>query len=365
MPMLPFPPEDAIFPLLTRLNDTFPDPFFYSLQSGLMVIYAVKAAIDLDLAEHIQPDQPKELAILAEETGAHQPSLYLLLRALASIDIFNEIDVSTHTFAHTRRSLQLKTDADLVRLVTADYQWQAWQNMSHTIRTGQSAIAGLYGEGENIWTLLQRTPEESQTFQRGLTVVAQLVLPPLLASYDFSEVRHLVDVGGGHGKLTVQLLQQYPTLTATLFDRPAIIEQVEHGPARELPPEIATRYQRKSGDFFEQLPVQADCFVLKNVLMDWPDQAYLKIISNCARAMNDASGRILVIESIISDQAAFTKFFTLQMAIMMGGAHHRSVEEHRALFASTGFDLIGATPLGLEQLVLEFRRSAPQVEGKE
>lgn len=70
-----------------------------------------------------------------------------------------------------------------------------------------------------------------------------------------------------------------------------------------------------------------------------------------------------MIEAIIGEQAAFAKFFTLQMVIMMGGAHHQTVTEHQALFATFGFELVCAVPLGLEQLVLEFRRSAPQVEG--
>jgi precorrin-6B methylase 2 len=326
------------------------------MQSGLMLCSAVHTAVRLDLATHLKT--PKSLAVLASETQTHAPSLYLLLRALAASDIFIEQEEATHTFAHTQRSRLLIPDevgsqAALVRLWGAGYQWDAWQHLLHTIQTGKPALEVCYGDGTTIWSHLIANPQEMEGFQRGLTDVSNLVIPAILATYDFSSLRHIVDVGGGYGNLAVTLLRTYPTLHATLFDRASIIEQVQRDFRSALSEDVVSRYTLAAGNFFEAIPSGADCYILKNVLMDWSDEEYVQILRQCRRAIGEHAGRILVIESVISEDSTFTKFFTLQMAMMMRAARHRTLEEHQALFASAGFRLMHAFPLGLEQLLFE------------
>jgi hypothetical protein len=40
------------------------------------------------------------------------------------------------------------------------------------------------------------------------------------AAYDFSGVRHVVDVGGGNGALLAGIVKAHPRLKGTLFDLP-------------------------------------------------------------------------------------------------------------------------------------------------
>jgi O-methyltransferase domain/Dimerisation domain len=355
--------SDQLFPRLSSLPGLdAPDPIAFSLQCGLMVTSAVNTAVKLGLADRLD-EGPKTIEELARETESHAPSLYLLLRALAGINIFEEVDEQTHTFANTASSRLLRNSemADLVRLWGAGYQWDAWKNLSYTIQTGRPALETIYGKGTNIWTYLTTiSPQEGETFQRGLTVVSNLLIPAILATYNFSDLTHIVDVGGGHGNLCVSLLKAYPELTATLFDRPSIIEHVQKKPIRDE--EIASRYSQVAGDFFESVPAGGDCYILKNVMMDWPDQEYLRILECCRQAMDERTGRVLVIEPVISQETPFTKFFSLQMAMMMKAARHRTLEEHRSLFAAAGFHLTRANPLGLEQMLLEGRPSKPYRE---
>jgi hypothetical protein len=39
------------------------------------------------------------------------------------------------------------------------------------------------------------------------------------------------------------------------------------------------------GDFFEKVPVQADCYVMKSILHDWTDSSCLAILRNLRAAM--------------------------------------------------------------------------------
>jgi hypothetical protein len=106
-----------------------------------------------------------------------------------------------------------------------------------------------------------------------------------------------------------------------------------------------------------------DAYVFKNVLMDWGDQEYLRILRQCATVLAPG-GCLLIVEPVLTDATPFTRFFSLQMALMMRHAHHRTLEEHRALARQAGFILTQVTPLGLEQMVIECRLSEPKEEGR-
>lgn len=345
------PAQPDLFPLLARKSLASPDPMALNLQVGLMVTGAVSAAVKLRLAEHLGATA-KTIDELADETQSHAPSLYLLMRALAGIGIFEERDEQTHTFGNTERSLLLLPDrmGNLVRLWSADYQWESWRDLVYTIQTGKPAIAKRYEEDANIWTYLNEHPEDNFYFQQGLAVNARLIIPTLLETYDFSRYRHVVDVGGGHGALSVSLLHHYSDLNVTLFDRATVIELVQQTVTHALPEHTAARFSLVTGDFFEAVP-EGDCHIIKNVLMDWSDDDYLRILRACHRAIA-TSGHLLVLEPVLSVETPFTKFFSLQMAMMMHAARHRTLAEHQALFAAAGFALTEAIPLGLEQMLL-------------
>jgi SAM-dependent methyltransferase len=342
--------------VLSQVASEAPDPFALSLQGGLMACSAVATAVQLQVPDALA-DEPQTIEVLAEKTNTHAPSLYLLLRALAGIGIFVEVDQETHTFAHTTRSraLQAGTDGSMVDLVSiwaAEYQWDAWRNLAHTIRTGRPALEVVYGEQANIWTYLQGHPEDAQVFQRGLTANANLVIPAILSTSAFSSIRRLVDVGSGYGQLGLALLERYPEMDVTLFDRPTVIAQAQKH-LSALPETIASRCTTMAGDFFIAIPTERDGYVLKNVLMDWSDRDYLQILRCCRAAMDPDKGRLIIIEPVIGPETPFTLFFSLQMAMMMKAARHRTLEEHQALFEQAGFRLARTHHLGLEQMMLE------------
>jgi hypothetical protein len=357
----------ALFPTLAqRAGAEAPDPFVLNLQSGLMVASAVLAAVKLRLPDALS-DEPQTVEELAEKTDAHAPTLLLLLRALASIEIGKEIDPEARTFVQTERSRSLCRQlepgmADLVELWGAPYQWRSWWHLDYTVSTGRPALEVLWKMGVTIWDYLDREPQERTIFQRGLVANTSLILPAVLASYDFSAIRHLIDVGGGQGSLCLALLSRSPDLHATLFEQPAVLAQAQKQ-VRALPEQVAARYHLEEGDFFVAVPTGAECYVLKNVLMDWSDDQYVQILRRCREAMDPERGRLLVIEPVLGPDTPFTLFFSLQMAMLMHAAHHRSLEEHRTLFAQAGFELCHSVSLGLEQMLLEGRPVESEQEG--
>ena len=67
-----------------------------------------------------------------------------------------------------------------------------------------------------------------------------------------------------------------------LFERPAAIEDARAAIASS---DVASRCELVVGDFFDSIPSNADAYVLKSVLHNWPDDLAARILGQCASAM--------------------------------------------------------------------------------
>jgi Dimerisation domain len=89
---------------------------------------ALAVAARLRIADRLAAG-PQPVDQLAEQTDTHAPTLYRLLRALASIGVFTELE--GHAFENNAMSELLRTDHELsiapaAEMFCSDYEWTAW-----------------------------------------------------------------------------------------------------------------------------------------------------------------------------------------------------------------------------------------------
>jgi hypothetical protein len=171
-------------------------------------------------------------------------------------------------------------------------------------------------------------------------------------AYDFSEARHLVDVGGGNGVLLAAILHAAPQLRATLLDRPAAIAAAR---SRFKSDGLAERTVCLAGNFFAAAPAGADTYLLSRVIHDWDDDDAQRILACCRTAMPDA-GRLLIVEAVLPELARERPEairMDLHMFILFG-ARERTEAEYRHLLDRAGLTLRRvlptASPAGLSVL---------------
>jgi ubiquinone/menaquinone biosynthesis C-methylase UbiE len=86
---------------------------------------------------------------------------------------------------------------------------------------------------------------------------------------DLSEVDHLVDAGTGPGVIARAALRAVPAMTATLLDRPAMLDRAR----REMDDAgLTDRCRFVAADFFDSVPVGGDAYLLSRILHDWNDE---------------------------------------------------------------------------------------------
>jgi hypothetical protein len=190
-------------------------------------------------------------------------------------------------------------------------------------------------------------PNYGANFHKAMTAFSLATDPAIVAVYDTSAYKSIVDVGGGQGNLLFSFLAANPSLHGTLFDQREVLSQVQ------LPQEIKTRCQLVPGDFFQLLPAGADCYLLKQIMQDWSDAECVRILKQIRAAMTPQS-RMIVVEQVIGPENdnRFAALLDIQMFVTLTG-RERTQSEYADLFSQAGLSLIRALPTASMYTLLE------------
>lgn len=275
-----------------------------------------------------------ELARLTETDG---PSLYRLLRLLASIEVLSE-DHNGH-FALTALGATLRRDApnsvwDRALYYGSPEMWQVWGNLLHSVKTGESACEHVYGT--SFYDYASQRPNVGVPFNRYMSKMSEQHNAAILKSYDFSQLRTLVDVGGGQGSTLAAILQAYPALQGILFDLPQVVAQTTLLDAAG----VTERCKIVGGDMQQAVPPDGDGYLIKHVLMDRADDQAIQVLRNCREAMAEG-GKILVVDMVMprDNRASFLTMMDVQMLLLCGRGGLRTEDELRALFKAAGLQV--------------------------
>jgi len=315
-----------------------------------MAAQALYVAAKLGLADLLK-DGPKSGGELANRTGAHEPSLRRLLRALESLGVFSQ-NAAGH-FENTDLSETLQTDhPESIRawviFLGSPFLWKPWGELYETVMSGQPAVNRVYGN--SFWSYLAAHPDDAAVFNAAMSAGSEMTVPWILQAYDFSRFERIVDVGGGHGALLRAILSEHPKARGLLYDFPAVVA----GATPVQSGAIAARCEVRGGDFFAAVPQGGDAYVLQRILHDWDDDDALKILKNCRSAIR-RDGKLLVIELVLkpsSQPEPGQEFNDILMLTLVGG-RERTESAFRALLREAGFSITSIIPTAGPPSIIE------------
>jgi hypothetical protein len=137
-----------------------------------------------------------------------------------------------------------------------------------------------------------------------------------------------------------------------LFDLDHVVERAKPYLAEQG---VIDRCEVCAGDFFVAVPSGADTIVMRHIVHDFLGDAAVRILSNCRAALPDG-GRVLLVEAVVppGNEPSPAKIMDVAMMLSPGGME-RTVDEYRALFAASGFELTSVTPTASMVSVVEGR----------
>src|SRR5207253_5143599 len=173
---------------------------------------------------------------------------YRVVRSLASVGVFKETGPKVFAltpYADALRSGVPGSMRNNVIFMGEEWHWRVFGNMLYSVQTGKPAWGQTHGA--EVFDYFAANPEQAEIFNRAMTGMSVATAPAVAEAYDFSGIKTLADIAGGHGYMLAHVLKAHPNIKGILFDIPSVIG----GAGAILDKEgVGERVEQVAGDFF-------------------------------------------------------------------------------------------------------------------
>jgi hypothetical protein len=325
-----------------------PEAQIAELLLSQLVSRLIHLTATLKLPDHLA-EGPRTAEELAPLTATHAPTLYRVMRTLASLGFFTED--AEHRFALRPLGAVLKagTPSHAAALILGgEIVTRSFDQILYSLETGKTGFARSFEMPLFDW--LAAHPVQSALFRDTMVGLHGMEPPAIASAYDFSAFQTIADVGGSTGNLLTTILSQHPRPRGILFDLPHVVRDA---PALIQQRGLADRIRIEAGSFFERVPAGADAYILSHVIHDWNREQCLTILVHCRSGMN-AGGRLLLAEMVLPDGDVphLGKMLDMLMLTVPGG-EERTASQYSALLDQAGFQMTRLVPTASPVTIVE------------
>lgn len=324
-----------------------PQAIVMQMVVGAWLSQIISSITRLDIPDFLKKNGPQTALKLVKEYGVNAKPDHLerALRACASVGIFTE-DIQG-VFGPTVLSdvLTSSSPASVKKFteVFGGSWWKVWSGLPDALRTGHTQAKAQLGM--DYWDYCKANPKEMEDFGEAMKSNSRNSIRGALEYCNLSGVRKVVDVGGGFGHLTIELLRKYRNLYGIVLEMPDLIPIAQkHLAGKEK--DIISRIKFIGGNMFDEVPT-AEAYILKHIIHDWDDAHGIKILKNCHSAMV-GDGCVICIDAVLPTMGdtggTLAKFLDINMMVFHSGKE-RTRKQWETLYNAAGFRIASITPL--------------------
>jgi acetylserotonin N-methyltransferase len=300
---------------------------------------AMFTAVSLGVFDRLERS-PAVLADLASELKVQSDPLERLLDACVGLGLLRKKGASYENEPIASAYLCRDKESTLTgyMLYSNDVLYPMWAHLEDAVREGTPRWSQTFAVEGSIFDHFFRTEDAKQTFLKGMHGLGVLSSPRVIAAFDLSGFRKLVDLGGGTGHLAISACERYEGIEAIVFDLPQVIESAR---AQVKKSRVANRIQFQGGDFFRDDLPQADLFAMSRILHDWPAEKIAKLLAKIHGRLPQGGG-LLLAEKLLNDDKSgpiSAQMQSLNMLVCTEGKE-RALGEYRTLLEDAGFEKV-------------------------
>lgn len=299
------------------------------------------AAVSLGVFEALSAGA-KPLGVLADELKSNLDALERLLDACVGLQLLDRDDQGYHNTPAASSYLCRNSPHRLTGYIhySNDVMWKLWGNLEDAVREGSHRWKQTFGWDGPIFSHFFRTEEAKREFLMGMHGYGLISSPQVVAAFDLSKYRCLIDLGGGTGHLAIAACERYRNLRAVVFDLPdarTLAQDIVGASA------VAERVKVESGDFFVDPLPEGDLYALGRVLHDWTEEKIVRLL----RRIHDQlppDGAVLIAEKLLEEGKRGPRWAQMQNLNMLTCTEgkERTLLEYEALLRRVGFaDVFG------------------------
>jgi len=312
----------------------------HALGLGFMAARTLHVALEFDLFTQLS-GAPQALTHIAASVGLAERPAGRLLHACAALGL---VHAEAGTYANTPMS-----DKYLVRgrptyigsyvQLFDDVAYHRWGQMGHALRHNRPVEAL-----DHPYRYFATEAEAAKTFLSAQHDGSTSLGDALARQFDFSPFECLLDLGGGTGTYTIEILKRYPHLKAIIVDFPPVCAMATTALQAAG---LAARVSTVGGDYErDPLPTGPDV-VLWSGNLHASSPARCRDILTQLHALLPAHGAILIHDYLLDDAKTgplIPALLALHMTLVSEHGQVYNRTELRELLTQTGFTDIDIRP---------------------
>ena len=267
-----------------------------------------------------------------------------LMNALVSLGFLKKQNKLFFNTAESSAFLSRKSPDYLGGLMHSNHLWNTWSNLTKVIKTGVSAHPDEINSRGEDWL----TPFITAMHDR-----AKKQAPLQLASIDLSEIKSILDIGGGSGAYSMEFASRKPSIDATVFDLPNVVPITKVFLEKEG---FSDKVKTYAGDYTtDDLPGGFDMVFLSAIIHSNSLEVNADLIKKCFGSLNK-NGRIVIQDWIMNNdrtQPTPGAVFAINMLVGTESGDCYTEQEVTEMLSAAGFKDISRTEFetGLSRMV--------------
>ena len=267
-----------------------------------------------------------------------------LLNALASLGFLTKQNLLFFNTPESYCFLSKRSPDYLGGLMHTNHLWNTWSNLTKVVKTGKSAHPEEINVRGDDWLF---------AFISAMHDRATKQAPGQLSGLDISDVRSLLDVGGGSGAYSMEFVSRKPDMEATVFDLPNVVPITRHFVDKEG---FSGKIQTCTGDYTtENLPEGFDLVFLSAIIHSNSLEVNGDLIKKCLKALNK-NGKIIIQDWIMNNERTKPTagaIFAINMLVGTEAGDCFTEEEVFGMLETAGFGNITRVEFesGLSQVI--------------
>lgn len=233
--------------------------------------------------------------VLTLELDMDKTMLIRIMRPLIALDIVSQVG---------EKYLLLKLGKQLIEphiknsiLMCGREGMKCWENFYLALVSKKKPYEIV--NGKNPFDEQAENKDKFIQFNANMETSSKRVeLDEFFAKYKSQEKKKIVDIGGGTGSIIFKFLFYFKNSFGTIVDLEVAREFAEKNIILNS---LQERCDFQVGNFFENISIKGDFFILSRVLHDWEDSDARKILYNIENAM-EPENHLLIIEKIIPEK---------------------------------------------------------------
>ncbi len=301
------------------------------------------SGFELDIFSNIE-ESGNTAAHIAQKLSLNENACERLMNALVSLGFLSK---KNHSFFNTKESfvfLSKKSPDYLGGLMHTNHLWNTWSNLTKVVKTGVAALPDEINKRGEDWLF----PFISAMHDR-----AKNLAPKQIDRIDLTDVKSILDVGGGSGAYSMAFVSGKSGIEATVFDLPNVVQITRTFIDKEG---YSGKIKTHAGDYTtDDLPAGFDLVFLSAIIHSNSLDTNRDLIKKCFSALNK-NGKIVIQDWIMNSdrtQPVSGAVFAINMLVGTESGNCFTDEEVTGLLDAAGFVGISRTEFesGVSQMI--------------